>query len=102
MLHNIIKGIKAYAGTFGLISKLGLWKYFGIPILISVLTAFGIGLLAYGLSDDLGAFISRIWIWEWGKETFTTISEVIGGITIIAIGLILYKHIIMALSAPFM
>jgi len=102
MLKNIFKGIKAYTGTFGLISKLGLWKYFGIPILISVLTAVGIGLLAYSLSDNLGAFISRIWIWDWGKETFTTISEIIGGITIIAIGLILYKHIIMALSAPFM
>jgi CysZ protein len=102
MLKNILNGIKAYTGTLELISKLGLWKYFGIPILISVLTALSIGFLAYGLSDDIGAFISRIWIWEWGKETFTTISEVIGGITVIALGLILYKHIIMALSAPFM
>lgn len=102
MLNNILKGIQAYTGTFGLISKLGLWKYFGIPILISVLTATAIGFLAYGLSDNIGAFIAKIWVWEWGKETFTTISEIIGGITVIAIGLIVYKHIIMALSAPFM
>ena len=102
MLSNIFKGIQAYTGTFGLISKLGLWKYFGIPILISVLTATTIGFLAYGLSDNIGAFIAKIWVWEWGKETFTTISEIIGGITVIAIGLIVYKHIIMALSAPFM
>ena len=102
MIKNIIKGIQAYTGTFGLISKLGLWKYFGIPILISVVTAAVIGFSAYVLSDNIGAFIARIWVWEWGKETFTTISEFIGGITVIAIGLILYKHIIMALSAPFM
>ncbi len=102
MIKNILKGIQAYTGTFGLISKLGLWKYFGIPILISVVTAALIFITAYGLSDNIGAFIAKIWVWEWGKETFTTISEIIGGITVIAIGLILYKHIIMALSAPFM
>jgi len=43
-----------------------------------------------------------VWVWDWGKATFTTISTFIGGIMIVAIGLILYKHIIMALSAPFM
>ena len=102
MFSKIVKGISAYAGTYGLISKLGLWKYFGIPILISIGTAVLIGISAYGLSDNIGAYISRIWIWDWGKETFTTISEIIGGITVIAIGLIVYKHIIMALSAPFM
>ena len=102
MIKNILKGIQAYAGTFGLISKLGLWKYFGIPILISVITAALIGISAYGLSDNIGAFIGRIWVWEWGKDTFTAISSFIGGLIIIAIGLILYKHIIMALSAPFM
>jgi CysZ protein len=43
-----------------------------------------------------------VWLWEWGKETFSVISEIVGGILVLAIGLILYKHIIMALSAPFM
>lgn len=102
MLKNIFKGIKAYAGTFKLISTLGLWKYFGIPMLISILTAVLIGFAAWGLSDNIGAFISKIWFWEWGSETFRKISDVIGAITIVAIGLILYKHIVMALSAPFM
>jgi CysZ protein len=102
MLKNIITGVKAYAGAFELISKLKLWNYFIIPILISVVTAVFIGLSAYGFSDNIGHFISRIWIWEWGKETFTSISEIFGGLIIIVIGLVLYKHIIMALSAPFM
>lgn len=102
MLKNIILGIKAYFGAFSLISKLKLWKYFAIPILISLVTAITIGVSAYGLSDNIGAFISKIWIWEWGKETFTTISNIFGGLLIVALGLILYKHIIMALSAPFM
>lgn len=102
MLNNILKGIKSYGGTFKLISQLKLWKYFFVPIGISVLTATLVGLLTYSLSGTIGHQISRIWIWETGKETFTTISTFIGGMFIIAIGLVLYKHIIMALSAPFM
>ncbi len=102
MVKNILKGIKAYAGTFKLIGQLGLWKYFGIPMAISFLTAVLIGFSAWGLSDNLGAFISKIWFWEWGAETFRTISDFIGALIIIALGIILYRHIVMALSAPFM
>ena len=102
MFKNILKGLEAYSGTFALISKLKLWKYFAIPIVISIVTALTIGVTAYGLSDNIGRFISSIWPWDFGKEIFTSISTFIGAIVIIAIGLILYKHIIMALSAPFM
>ncbi|WBU90872.1 EI24 domain-containing protein [Cellulophaga omnivescoria] len=102
MLKNILKGIKAYAGTFALISKLKLWKYFLVPVLISVLTAAIIVLLAIWLSGSIGGFIAQIWIWDWGKETFTTVSNFIGATVIVVIGLLLYKHIVMALSAPFM
>ncbi len=102
MVKNIVKGIKTYVGSFKLISQLKLWKYFFIPIGISVLTAIIVGFLAYTLSDTIGHLIARIWIWETGKETFTTISSIIGGVFIVAMGLVLYKHIVMALSAPFM
>ena len=102
MLKEIIIGIKAYFGAFGLISKLKFWKYFAVPMLISFVTAAAVFGMAYGLSDNIGAYISKIWIWEWGKEVFTTISNILGALTIIVIGLILFKHIIMALSAPFM
>jgi CysZ protein len=102
MIKNITSGIKAYFGAFSLISKLKLWKYFAVPMIISFVTAIVIFGSAYGLSDNIGAFISKIWIWDWGKDTFSTISSFIGGLIIIVIGLILFKHIIMALSAPFM
>lgn len=102
MIKNILSGIRAYTGAFSLISKLKLWKYFAIPIVISVLTATVIGFTAYGLSDNIGVFLAKIWIWDWGKETVTTITSFVGGIFVLVIGLILYKHIILALSAPFM
>lgn len=102
MIKNILKGIKAYTGAFALISKLKLWKYFLVPIIISILTASIVGFSAYGLSDNIGRFIAKIWPWETGLETFTSISSYLGGAIIIVLGFILYKHIVMALSAPFM
>ncbi|MDX1461773.1 MAG: EI24 domain-containing protein [Marinirhabdus sp.] len=102
MIKNVFRGISAYAGSLQLIRQLGLWKYFAVPILISVFTAVIIGLLAWSLNDNLGNFISKIWAFEWGAETFRTVSNFMGGIIIVAIGLVLYKHIILALSAPFM
>ncbi|MDD7914562.1 EI24 domain-containing protein [Polaribacter ponticola] len=102
MIKNIVLGIKEYAGAFALISKLKLWKYFVVPILISIVTAVLIGVEAYVLSDNIGGVISKLWIWEFGKEAFIAISNFVGGLVVVIIGLILYKHIIMALSAPFM
>jgi len=103
MLKNILKGIQAYTGAYGLISKLGLWKYFGIPILISVVTAILIGVTAYGLSDNVSDWILSFFPSlnnpdSWIKNILSFIS----GLIILVFGLIVYKHIIMALSAPFM
>ncbi|WBX70307.1 EI24 domain-containing protein [Tenacibaculum retecalamus] len=102
MIQNILKGIQAYFGAFQLISKLKLWQYFIVPIIISVLTAFLIGVSAYALSDNIGHYIAGIWKWEFGKQTFEMISTFFSGLLIVVIGLLLYKHIVMALSAPFM
>ncbi|PQJ73434.1 EI24 domain-containing protein [Polaribacter butkevichii] len=102
MIKNILSGIQAYVGSFGLISKLKLWKYFIVPVVISLVTATIIGFTAYGLSDNIGNFLAKIWIWDWGKETVTTIASFIGAVFVLVIGFLLYKHIVMALSAPFM
>ena len=102
MIQNILKGLQVYTGAYGLISKLKLWKYFAIPIAISFAVATLVFVFAYSLSDNLGEWIANVWIWDWGKSVFTAISTFIGGIVILVIGLILFKHIIMALSAPFM
>ena len=102
MIQNILKGIQAYFGAFQLISKLKLWKYFIIPMLISLVIAGAIVSLAYGLSDNIGHYIANFWKWEFGKQTFEVISTFFSGLLIVVIGLILYKHIVMALSAPFM
>ena len=102
MIKSIFKGLSAYKDTFGLINSLKLWKFFAIPMGISIFTAILIGVSAYGLSDNIGAFIARLWVWDWGLETVTMLSTVVGALIIIALGLIAYKHLIMAFSAPFM
>lgn len=102
MITTIINSIKAYFGAFEVISKLKLWKYFAIPIAISIFTAIIIMSSAYFLADDVGAYVNNIWSWEFGKETFAVISKFISGLLILIVGLILYKNIVMALSAPFM
>lgn len=102
MIKSIFQGVRAYFQSFHLISKLKLWKYFSIPILISIVIGFLIVFISYSLSDDIGGIIAKIWIWDFGKETFGTIGTVLGGLIIILIGLIIYKHIVMALVSPFM
>jgi len=102
MLKEILKSIQAYFGSLSLISKLGLWKYFFVPIIISLITATAICFLAYGVSDNIGRYIAKIWVWDFGKEAFTSFSTFLSFIIIFAIGAVFYKHIVMALSAPFM
>jgi len=101
MITGIIKGVSAYLRAFGVISKLKLWKFFAVPMLISLVLAMIIGFITYGISDNIGAYLGSFWPWEWGQETFETIASVFGGLLIIAIGLILFKNTIMAISAPF-
>lgn len=102
MIKHILSGIKAYFGSFKLISQLGLWKYFWVPILLSILIAALIFSVAYSLSDNIGSMLSQWWTWDWGQQTVYLISEVFGGILILILGFILYKHMVMAFSAPFM
>ncbi len=102
MIQSVVKSVFAYAKALTIINTLKLWKYFVIPILISVFTAIVIISLAYTFSGDIGGYIKTIWKWDFGKETFGVVSTFISGLLILALGLILYKHIIMALSAPFM
>lgn len=102
MIRGILNGLKSYGSSLSLISKLGLWTYFFIPILISLLTASLIAVLVWQFADNMGHWIEQIWPWETGRQAFFVFAEIISALLIIAIGLILYKHIIMALSAPFM
>lgn len=58
--------------------------------------------MAWFLSDNIAHLLSKIWIWDWGANIFETFSQIISALVIVVIGFVFYKHIVMALSAPFM
>ncbi|WP_046745717.1 EI24 domain-containing protein [Kordia zhangzhouensis] len=102
MMKDIYNGIQAYFSAYSLLNTLNLWRFFAIPILISFILGIIIMITAYGFSDNIGDYIAGVWSFSWGKQTFTTISHVIGGLIVIAFGLVIFKHTLMAVASPFM
>ena len=102
MLKGIYKGFSAYFEAYEIISRLKLWKFFAIPMLISVVVFLIIILVSYSFSNIIGSYIASFWSWDFGKETINTVSMILGGIILISIGLIIFKHLVMILSAAFM
>ncbi|WP_430410752.1 EI24 domain-containing protein [Kordia sp.] len=102
MIKQIFNGIQAYFSAVSLLNKLKLWRYFAVPIIIGFVLGIFILFSAYGLSDNLGSYISSIWGFAWGKETVTSISYFIAGLIILALGIVIFKHVLMAIIAPFM
>ncbi|MFD0963183.1 EI24 domain-containing protein [Pseudofulvibacter geojedonensis] len=102
MFQQILSSLKTYGRAFQLLKELKLWKYFAIPILISFLTAIIVVASSLYFAENLGNQIVKIWQFSWGGEFVSTLSHIIGGLLIFLVGLVLYKHIVMAFSAPFM
>ncbi len=102
MFKGISNGITAYGKALRLISKLGLWGYVLIPALLSLFLAAIIGTAAWNLSDDMGQQLIAWYPWELGASIVERIGTVFSGVLMIALGLMLYKHLIILLSAPFM
>jgi len=102
MISNLIDGLKAYLEAYRVISRLKLWRFFMIPMLISVVVFLSVVLVSISFSEVIGLYISSFWSWDFGKETINTVNMILGGIILISIGLILFKHLVMILSAPFM
>ncbi len=100
MLQGITSGIGAYSEALTLVRKLRLWKYFLLPGLVSLLIALGILSLAWFTSDDIGGLISRLYPWDWGRSVVDKIADVFGGLLVLALGVILYKNIVIALVGP--
>lgn len=102
MIKDIASSIKSYLKAIQVIKELKLWKYFLVPIFLGFVLGGIFISTAYGLSDNVGSVISNLWKWEFGKNFIAGLSTWIGGFSILIIGILLYKHILMALSAPFM
>ncbi len=100
MIQDFVAGITSYGKALQLISRLRLWGWLLLPGLISLLLGIAIFGTAWGVSDNIGDWLVSFYPWEWGKETLEKIASVFGGIFVIAIGLILYKNLVIAIVSP--
>lgn len=101
-----IKDFKSALGSYGhsmkLISELKLWKFFFVPILISLLVGIVLIWAAWALSDNVGDYIASYWPFGFWENAIDTISTYLGGLLLLVVGLLVYKHLVMAFAAPFM
>jgi len=102
MITGFVNGILSYIQAFRLISKLRLWKYVLVPAVISVVLGSLIGVSVWNFSDNLGGVLVSFYPFEWGQQIVGSIASVFGGVVMAGSGLLLYKHAILVLSAPFM
>ncbi len=102
MLKGFSQAARDYGKAMRLFGELGLWKFTLIPILIGLLVGAGIIVMSYALSDNIGDYIAQIWPWDWGSQTFASLSHFLGGAIALVLGIIIFKHAVMAFSAPFM
>ncbi len=102
-MKGFFKGIGAYVGVFGKIAKYRLWSYLLIPGLIGMLIGGGILAGAWTASDDLGGILIS-WYPEnwWGSEGLAQFGDVLGGVLVAALGLLLFKYILLVAVSPFM
>ncbi|MCH2235536.1 MAG: EI24 domain-containing protein [Crocinitomicaceae bacterium] len=96
------RAISAYGEGIKLINQLKLWKFFFIPALIGLLVGATIIWGGYALSGNIGEYLSSWYPFEWGSGIIEWIADIIGGGLILILGYLMYKHIVLAFSAPFM
>ena len=101
-MQRFLYGATTYLRGFQLIAKHGLWLYFWIPVLLSLLIGYVVLQTAYSISDDMGHWMINWYPWEWGKATVEKIAAVLGGVSLVVFTLLLFRYIIMAVASPFM
>ncbi len=101
MIRDIFEGMASYGKAWHYVRSMRLWAYMFVPALISVVLGLGIGFTAWGLSDELGGLLTG-WIGDWGGRTIDTIGRILSGLLLFAIGLAIFKVLVVILSAPFM
>jgi CysZ protein len=102
MLKQSLQAIGAYARALQLTIRWNLWGYFVIPVLISLILGGAIFYAAYGLSDNLSAWIMQVYPFERGQAVVERASQILGGVLLVALGLILFKNLVIAFASPFM
>ncbi len=100
MLKNFLDGITSYGTAIGHVNRHGLWGYILLPGLLCLLVGIGVFGLAWSLSDNIGDVLDNLWRWDWGRATVAKIAQVFGGLLVFFLGMIVFKQVVMVISAP--
>lgn len=95
MIKDFFSGISSYFSAFQIISKLRLWRYFLVPIIVGLCVAGGLGIGIWTLSGSLATWLLP-WI-PWEVVTGWVLNILLG-----LVGFILFKHLVIACVSPFM
>ena len=101
MSSDCISGRRAYSRALSLIGQLRLWNYLAIPALLGLLLAFGTGGLAWEYSTQLGDWFLSFTP-DWGGSFLEGLSQVLSAVLILALGIMLFKHLLLVVVSPFM
>ncbi|MEQ8703479.1 MAG: EI24 domain-containing protein [Phaeodactylibacter sp.] len=102
MITGFFQGFTSYLDAIRLTSRYRLWGYVLAPGLISVVLGAVIFYGAWNASDDIAQWLIDFYPFDWGKGALETIVQIFGGVFVLAIGLVLFRHLVLALSSPFM
>ena len=102
MLNDFFDGITSYGKAIAHVSKYRLWAYVLLPGLLCIVVGIGVFGLAWSLSDNIGDVIDNLWKWDWASETVAKIAQVFGGLIVFILGMVIFKQLVMVISAPFM
>ncbi|MCG8332378.1 MAG: EI24 domain-containing protein [Chitinophagales bacterium] len=102
MLSGFLNGVYAYTHAFRFVFKHRLWGYVLVPGLISLLLGIAIFGTAWSVSDNIATWLIEWYPWEWGRNAIEVTAQIFGGLSVAVIGLILFKHLVMAISSPVM
>ncbi|RME11724.1 MAG: coproporphyrinogen III oxidase, partial [Bacteroidetes bacterium] len=102
MLKDFISGFTSYVRAVEHVSRFRMWGYVLLPGFISILIGIAIFATAYGLSDDIGQIIIGFWKWDFAKGIVSSIANIFGGLLLAALGLLIFKQLVMVVTAPFL
>lgn len=101
-VSELFSGIFSYLRALRLISQLKLWRYVLLPGLISFVLAVLIFSSVFAFSDNIGDWATAWYRAEKGEAIVSTLGAILSGAILFIISLLLFKHIVLAVVAPFM
>ncbi|MEZ4985897.1 MAG: EI24 domain-containing protein [Saprospiraceae bacterium] len=101
-MENLLRGATDYLKGLKVIAQHGLWVYFWIPVLLSLLLGGIVISGAWAASDNLGDWLISFYPFEWGRVAFEKMATLLSGLSIVVFTLLIFRYIIMAIAAPFM